>query len=246
MNLKVLAVIPSRYDSSRFPGKPLVDINGKSMIQRVYEQAKSCKDLCEVIVATDDERIYKHVASFGGKVAMTSKGHQSGTDRCGEVLKNYKEEVDVVVNIQGDEPFIQPEQITQLAAVFTDHAIDISTLAKKIDNDKQIHDPNVVKVVRQANFYALYFSRSPIPYLRNQKEAEWNKSHDFYKHVGIYAYKAKVLEELIRLPASNLEKTESLEQLRWLDHGYNIHVGLTNFENIGIDTPEDLTQLNIK
>jgi 3-deoxy-manno-octulosonate cytidylyltransferase (CMP-KDO synthetase) len=246
MKLRVLAVIPSRYHSSRFPGKPLVDIKGKSMIQRVYEQAKSCTDLLDVIVATDDQRIFDHVKSFGGKVAMTSEHHQSGTDRCGEVLSEYSQEVDVVVNIQGDEPFIQPDQISQLVQVFSDKNIDISTLAKKIIDNKQLLDPNTVKVVRQSNSYALYFSRSPIPFARNVKEDEWTTKQDYFKHVGIYAFKASALKKLIALPPSNLEITESLEQLRWLENGYKIHVGTTDFENIGIDTPEDLAQLNNK
>jgi len=246
MNFKVIAVIPSRYDSSRFPGKPLADIQGKSMIQRVYEQAKSCKDLDDVIVATDDQRIYSHVESFGGKVAMTSSTHESGTDRCGEVLKNYKGEVAVVVNIQGDEPFIQAEQISALVNVFKDEAVDISTLAKKIEIDEQLHDPNLVKVVKQANSFALYFSRSPIPYYRGKTNTNWCENHDYFKHVGIYAYRANVLEELVQLAPSALEKTESLEQLRWLENGYKIHVGNTLHESIGIDTPEDLAAVNNK
>ncbi|MFT6716134.1 MAG: 3-deoxy-manno-octulosonate cytidylyltransferase (CMP-KDO synthetase) [Saprospiraceae bacterium] len=246
MNLKVLAIIPSRYDSSRFPGKPLASINGKSMIQRVYEQATSCPGLHEVIVATDDQRIFDHVVSFGGKVAMTSTNHQSGTDRCGEVLSNYKHEVDVVVNIQGDEPFIHPKQISQLIAVFEDSMVDISTLAKKINDDNQINNPNIVKVVRQSNSFALYFSRSPIPFARNTAQGNWTKNQDYYKHIGIYAYKAKVLEALIQLPPSKLETTESLEQLRWLENGYKIHVGTTDLESIGIDTPEELQELNEK
>jgi 3-deoxy-manno-octulosonate cytidylyltransferase (CMP-KDO synthetase) len=254
MNLKVLAVIPSRYDSSRFPGKPLADIKGKSMIQRVYEQATSCKQLSEVIVATDDQRIFDHVKSFNGKVMMTSNDHQSGTDRCGEVLNNCNDHIDVVVNIQGDEPFIQPDQISQLVQVFADNSkndstnnsVDISTLAKKIELEEQLHDPNVVKVVKQANSFALYFSRSPIPYLRNNKGLDWTLTQDYYKHVGIYAYKASVLKKLTQLPTSDLETTESLEQLRWLENGYKIHVGTTQHENIGIDTPEDLQKLNSK
>jgi 3-deoxy-manno-octulosonate cytidylyltransferase (CMP-KDO synthetase) len=246
MNSKVIAVIPSRYDSSRFPGKPLAIIQGKSMIQRVYEQAKSCKDLDDVIVATDDQRIYSHVESFGGKVAMTSNTHESGTDRCGEVLNKYKDEVAIVVNIQGDEPFIQAEQISNLINAFKDESVDISTLAKKIETDSQLHDPNLVKVVKQTNSFALYFSRSPIPYYRSSEKTNWCESHDYFKHVGIYAYRATSLQKLVQLPASKLEKSESLEQLRWLENGYKIHVGNTLHESIGIDTPEDLAAVNNK
>lgn len=244
MNFKAIAIIPSRYNSSRFPGKPLVIINGKTMIQRVYEQAKACPELQEVIVATDDQRIFDHVQEFGGNVEMTSPDHESGTDRCGEVLSKYNSEVDVVVNIQGDEPYIQPGQISELVNAFSNNEVDISTLAKKINQNDQVHDPNVVKVVKQKNSFALYFSRNPIPFLRNKKKESWIDNQDYFKHVGIYAYRTNVLKKLVQLEPSELEKAESLEQLRWLENGYSIHVGNTSYENIGIDTPDDLKKMN--
>lgn len=242
MNKKVLAIIPARYGSSRFPGKPLVQIQGKSMIQRVVEQAQSCSALNEVIVATDDQRIHDHVLTFGGKVMMTQSKHKSGTDRCGEVLSKCDPSIDIVVNIQGDEPFIHPDQITQLVQVFENERIDISTLAKPITHEKELHNPNVVKVVKQKNSLALYFSRNPIPFLRDQEV--WTQKHTYYKHIGIYAFRAHVLKELVQLPLGLLEQAECLEQLRWLENSFNIHVGLTEHENIGIDTPEDLEKLN--
>lgn len=214
------------------------------MIQRVYEQAKACPELQEVIVATDDQRIFDHVQEFGGNVEMTSPDHESGTDRCGEVLSKYNSEVDVVVNIQGDEPYIQPGQISELVNAFSNNEVDISTLAKKINQNDQVHDPNVVKVVKQKNSFALYFSRNPIPFLRNKKKESWIDNQDYFKHVGIYAYRTNVLKKLVQLEPSELEKAESLEQLRWLENGYSIHVGNTSYENIGIDTPDDLKKVN--
>lgn len=238
--MKVLAIIPARYASTRFPGKPLADIAGKPMIQRVYEKAQSCQLLSEVIVATDDENIFKVVKAFGGNVQMTAASHQSGTDRCNEVLQKVNTGFDVVVNIQGDEPTIQSSQIEALIRLFENPSIHIGTLAKPIDDLDEIENPNVVKVVFNHSKIALYFSRSIIPYPRD-KEAKNNS--DFFKHIGMYAYRSEILAQIAQLPQSKLEITESLEQLRWLDNGYSVGVGITNIENKGIDTPEDLAKL---
>ncbi len=238
--MKVLGVIPARYESTRFPGKPLVNIQGKSMIARVYERCRQAKTLNQVIVATDDQRIYDHVKSFGGDVMMTSKSHRSGTDRCAEVAAEHRE-VEIVVNIQGDEPFIDPNQIDQLVHLFEGSStVDIATLAKKIDSEKALMDPNIVKVVFNKQAEALYFSRSTIPFVRNLASGQWLRHHDFYKHIGIYAFRNEVLQACAKLPPGKLEIMESLEQLRWLEAGYNISVGLTKLETMGIDTPEDL------
>lgn len=244
--MKVLGVIPARFESTRFPGKPLVDIQGKSMIARVYERCCQAAKLHRVIVATDDQRIYDHVKSFGGEVMMTSKNHRSGTDRCAEVSAEHPE-VEIVVNIQGDEPFIDPKQIDQLIQLFDESStVDIATLAKKIDSEKALLDPNLVKVVFNAKAQALYFSRSTIPYVRNLASSQWLRHHDFYKHIGIYAFKNEVLQKCAKLPQGRLEIMESLEQLRWLEAGYNIRVGLTELETLGIDTPEDLEKFETK
>ena len=256
--MKVLGVIPARYASTRFPGKPLIDIQGKSMIQRVYEQAMKAKSLSKVIVATDDERIFNHVKSFNGEVMMTSDGHQSGTDRCAEVINQLSSVAfDAVVNIQGDEPFINPSQIDSVVEVLKKEQFMIATLVKRIHittNEMQaviardevnwvIHNPNIVKAVFSSEGKALYFSRSPIPYLRNIPAEEWLSKGEFYKHIGLYAYKSSVLREIARLPPSRLEQLESLEQLRWLENGYAIGIAETDLETIGIDTPEDLLKI---
>lgn len=244
--MKVLGVIPARYESTRFPGKPLVNIQGKSMIARVYERCRQAKMLDEVIVATDDQRIYDHVKSFGGEVMMTSKSHRSGTDRCAEVAAEHRE-VEFVVNIQGDEPFIDPNQIDQLVKLFDGSStVDIATLAKKIDSEEALMDPNIVKVVFNKQAEALYFSRSTIPFVRNLASGQWLRHHDFYKHIGIYAFRNEVLQQCAKLPQGKLEIMESLEQLRWLEAGYNISVGLTKLETMGIDTPEDLEKFETK
>jgi 3-deoxy-manno-octulosonate cytidylyltransferase (CMP-KDO synthetase) len=237
--MRILGVIPARYASTRFPAKPLVDINGKSMIRRVYEQASKSKCLNKVVVATDHEEIYRHVNAFAGEVCMTSPHHASGTDRCYEVLTKEKEKFDYVINIQGDEPFIAPAQIDLLASLL-DGKTELATLIKKIGSVEQLLNPNLVKVVCANNQEALYFSRSVIPYFRNMEQAEWVTHHTYYKHIGMYAYRADVLEQITKLEISSLEKTESLEQLRWLENGYHIKVKETNIETIGIDTPEDL------
>lgn len=233
----ILAIIPARYASSRFPGKPLIDLGGKSMIQRVYEQTCKAGQINDVAVATDDKRIFKHVLSFGGKVVMTGH-HPSGTDRCFDALQQQQIKYDYVINIQGDEPFIQPEQIDLLAAALNGD-IEIATLAKKLTDKEALFNPNVVKVVFNHHGKALYFSRSPIPHVRNKPENDWLQSTTFYKHIGMYAYRTDILEKVTKLPVSRLELTESLEQLRWLEHGFSIHIIETDRETIGIDSPED-------
>ncbi|MEZ5043842.1 MAG: 3-deoxy-manno-octulosonate cytidylyltransferase [Saprospiraceae bacterium] len=243
--MKVIGIIPARYASSRFPGKPLVDIQGKSMIARVYGRCQEALLLHQVIVATDDERIFAHVQAFGGSVMMTSDLHQSGTDRCAEVAKAFPE-ADLVVNIQGDEPFIHPGQIDQLIRLFDgEKSVDMATLAKKIESEEALFDPNTVKVVFNEIGEALYFSRSTIPFLRNFSKDQWLMRHDFYKHIGIYAFRKEVLLACAKLPQGRLEKMESLEQLRWLEAGYRIKVGLTQVETIGIDTPDDLRKFEV-
>ncbi|PZX20631.1 3-deoxy-manno-octulosonate cytidylyltransferase (CMP-KDO synthetase) [Breznakibacter xylanolyticus] len=240
-----IGIIPARYASTRFPGKPLADIGGKTMIQRVYEQA--AKALPTVTVATDDDRIYDEVIRFGGNVVMTSPHHQSGTDRCAEALekaqKTMKQSFEVVINIQGDEPFIAPEQIDLLCECFKDEKTDIATLIKPITQNEMIFDPNKPKVVVNNDQQAIYFSRSPIPYLRGIEHNQWHKVHTFYQHIGLYAYRTRVLKEITHLPQSRLELAESLEQLRWIENNYTIAVRETHHESIGIDSPQDLEHL---
>ena len=236
----IVGIIPARFASTRFPGKALVQIEGKSMIQRVYEQATKVAALERVIVATDDGRIYQHVVDFGGEVQMTSLHHESGTDRCAEVAKGLSH-ADIIINIQGDEPFIQPKQIEALIEPFlTYESINIATLAKRLDNTKALFNPNTVKVVFNQQQKALYFSRSPIPFVRDVDEEYWLEKRTFYKHIGLYGFRKEQLLALAQLPKSQLEKAESLEQLRWLEAGYEIFVGLTELETFGIDTPDDL------
>ncbi len=237
--MKILGVIPARYASTRFPAKPLVDIAGKSMIQRVYEQVIQAEQLTKVVVATDHVEIYEHVVSFGGTVVMTKEEHPSGTDRCSEALKLQEEEFNYVINVQGDEPFIKPQQIDLLAALL-DGETFIATLVKEITEQETLFNPNVVKAVVAQNGNALYFSRSPVPHVRHAAEADWLKQATFFKHIGMYAYRADILEKLTKLQVSPLEKAESLEQLRWLDNGFTIKTVETKTETIGIDTPEDL------
>jgi 3-deoxy-manno-octulosonate cytidylyltransferase (CMP-KDO synthetase) len=239
--MKFLGIIPSRYASSRFPGKPLADLCGKSLIRRVYEQVYNLLD--EVVVATDDERIFRAVQDFGGKVVMTSPDHRSGTDRCYEAYTKIHGDFDVVINVQGDEPFINPKQIELLKACFSDPQTQIATLVKPFSADtdfETLFNPNTPKVVINAKHQAIYFSRSVIPYIRGKNHEEWLKSNVFYKHIGIYAYKSEVLKQIAALPPTALEKAESLEQLRWIENDYTIKVGITDEETIGIDTPEDL------
>ncbi len=238
--MNFIGIIPARFQSTRFPGKPLVLLGGKPIIQWVYENAK--KALAEVYVATDDERIYRAVEAFGGKAVYTSPNHQSGTDRCAEAARKLAEIIpfDVVINIQGDEPFIRPEQIEGLKACFDSPEAEIATLIKPITNAAEINNINRPKVVINRNQEAMYFSRSPIPFVRDCQPEEWINRNTFYSHIGMYAYRFDILLELTRLPIGILEKAESLEQLRWLENGYRIKTAQTQFENIGIDTPEDL------
>ena len=236
-----MAIIPARYASTRFPAKPLALLGGKPIVQRVYEQV--AKMVERVVVATDDERIYDTVASFGGEVVMTSPNLKSGTDRCAEAYEKMGYEADIVINVQGDEPFIVTEQIATLVKCFENEAIDIATLVKPFSAESGIEaleNPNSPKVVINKRGEAIYFSRSAVPYLRDVERSEWLKHHTFYKHIGIYAFRAKTLGEITQLPQSPLEQAEKLEQLRWLENGYRIGVGITDIETIGIDTPEDL------
>lgn len=242
--LPTLAIIPARFASTRFPGKPLVDIDGKSMIQRVYEQASMAKSLAKVVVATDDERIFAHVEGFGGNVVMTSTQHRSGTDRCAEVLAHFQNDYPYVVNVQGDEPFIQPQQIDLLVHFIQTKNFGIATLSKRIELLETINNHNVVKVVfGQKSGNALYFSRSPIPFVRDVPADQWLEKFTFFKHIGLYAFRAETLPKLAALPPTPLEVAESLEQLRWLEHGYSIGVVETPWETQGIDVPEDLEKL---
>ena len=237
--MKVLGIIPSRYGSSRFPGKPLIDLLGKSMIQRVYEQSKKCADFDAVVVATDDQRIYDHVKAFGGEVVMTGEHHASGTERCGEVIETYSD-YDIVINIQGDEPLIQPAQLSKLIALFKDDTVSIGTLVKEMGDARDIRNPNRVKVVLDHEKNGIYFSRSPIPHIANTPHEDWLKASKFYKHIGIYAWRTKTLKDLLALQPSPLEKLESLEQLRWIYYGYSIKTTETHIETPNIDAPEDV------
>lgn len=243
--MNAIAIIPARYSSTRFPGKPLVLIDGKPMIQRVYEQAIQCGDLSDVWVATDDERIQDAVLQFGGKVAMTSPECPSGTDRCTQVLKDQNLQTDLIINIQGDEPFIQPQQISSLIELMQNTQAEIGTLCKSITEESAIFNPNVVKIVLGKDGKALYFSRHPIPYVRGKEKKDWVNEAPFFKHLGMYAYRSDVLTQLSALPQGLLEKAESLEQLRWLEAGYSIYVAETPWESIGIDSPEDLKAAEI-
>lgn len=236
----ILAVIPARYASTRFPGKPLADIGGKTMIRRVWEQVCLCKKVSRTVVATDDERIFEHVRAFGGEVLMTRPDHPSGTDRCAEVAR-YFPKAKFVLNVQGDEPFIQPEQIDLLAnTLASDSKFSIATLAKKIEQTEQLFNPNVVKVVFSEKNGAVYFSRHPIPFVRGAEPEYWLAQQVFYKHIGLYGFRRSALLKIAALSPTPLERAESLEQLRWLEHGLRIAVGITELETLGIDTPGDL------
>lgn len=246
--MSILGIIPARYASTRFPGKPLIDINGRSMILRVYDQALLSEVLEEVLVATDDNRIFDHVTSAGYHAVMTSPKHRSGTERCLEALETWEQDhgrkYDHVINIQGDEPYIHPEQIKIVASLLT--AVDnikLATLAKLITRREEIYNPNVVKVVFNRDMNAMYFSRSPIPYLRDVSDIQWTKKRAHYKHIGIYGFSADALKVVCGLPEGILEKHESLEQLRWLEHGMQIRLDLTGLESIAIDTPDDLSKI---
>ena len=240
-SLKFIGIIPARFASTRFPGKPLVEIEGMPMIERVYRQASKALDV--VAVATDDQRIFDAVLKFGGLAVMTSETHKSGTDRICEAYDNLNSDADVVINIQGDEPFIDPDQIQDIRKCFSDPTVRIATLVRHFDKGtgtEALFNRNTPKVVFDNNMDALYFSRSVIPFVRNYPEQQWTGHTDFYTHIGMYGYRADTLHELTRLPQSSLEIAESLEQLRWLQNGYKIRVAVNNCPTIGIDTPEDL------
>ncbi len=238
--MNIIGIIPARYQSTRFPGKPLTMIDGKSMIQRVYEQAIQATTLDAVLIATDDERIVNHVHDFSGNVVMTNAQHPNGTSRCEEALRLAEKKYDAVINIQGDEPFIEPVQIDLVAGCFQDKAIQIATLVKPSNDVNEFKNPSVVKVVLNKNSEALYFSRAPIPFTGDSK----NSGFSFYKHIGIYGFRSEVLKKIVELPPSFLEQKESLEQLRWLENGFVITARKTDFETIAIDKPEDLERLN--
>lgn len=237
--MKVVGIIPSRYASTRFPGKPLAMIKGKTMIRRVCEQAWKSK-LDAVVVATDDMRIADEVLSFGGQYVLTDPNHQSGTDRCREALDMLDKPYDAVVNIQGDEPFIEPRQINQLVDLISQNDIQIASLVKTIDDEDELFSPNTVKVVMDKGFKALYFSRNPIPFMRNMAREEWLSKGVFYQHIGIYAYKAATLRQIAAMQPTALEVAESLEQLRWIENGLSVHLAVTSSRNVSIDTPNDL------
>ncbi len=238
--MKILGVIPSRYASSRFPGKPLASIGSKTMVQTVYAQASKSSLLTDVFVATDHALIEAHIKGFGGNVMMTSEHHRNGTERIFELVSKLSDEYDAVVNIQGDEPFIQPEQIDLLCEAIAQPDVDIATLAKKISLEEELFSPDVVKVIFNEQHRATYFSRQAIPFLRSVEQKEWIQKFNFFKHIGLYAYKTKVLKDLVDLAPSRLEQAESLEQLRWLEAGYNIYIRQTELETFGIDRPEDI------
>jgi len=245
----ILGIIPARYASSRFPGKPLVQINGKSMLQRVYEQAKKSNLLSSVIIATDDELIQKHAKKFGADVLITNPNHASGTDRCFEAYQLFNKKYDYVLNIQGDEPFLHPDQINSIAQICNGET-QIATQISICKSHEVLFDTGEVKIILNTNNEALYFSRSVIPFINNINQKEWHNHFNYYRHVGMYAYKVDVLEKITKLPVSNLELAESLEQLRWLENGFKIKCVLTNYDSHCIDTPEDIEKvlrlMNIK
>lgn len=239
---KFAGIIPARYASTRFPGKPLVMIGNKTMIQRVYEQAVKSLDI--VYVATDDERIYSAVLKFGGKAIMTLQDHQSGTDRCAEAIVKIMKEtgkiIDIVVNIQGDEPFIRPQQLDLLKSCFTDKKVSIATLIRKTAPGEDLFNPNHVKVITGKEGNAIYFSRTPIPFYKDAEASQWSAKYTFFKHIGLYAYRTPILKKITKLTRSPLEVAESLEQNRWIENGFKIKTAVTEWESISIDTPDDL------
>ncbi len=244
--MKAIAIIPARYASSRFPGKPIVHIGSKTMIQRVYERAKMVPELNDVIVATDDERIIDNITAIGGKAVMTATTHQSGTERCAEVLENLEEQPDIVLDIQGDVPFIELSHIQLVLNSFRQESTQIASLYTPINDLATLSNPNAPKVVFDNDFNAIYFSRSPIPYLRDVEKSDWPASFRFYKHIGVYGFRSEILKEVVKLPVGRLEKAESLEQLRWIEHGYKIHLSETDVESLAIDTHEDLSRVLAK
>ena len=244
--MKITGIIPARFGSTRFPGKPLVEIQGKSMILRVYEQAVKARLLHQVFVATDDERICDHVRAFSGNVIMTNTDHANGTERCAEAGRLLGDDDEAIINIQGDEPFIDPGQIDLVAVALKEDTNAIVTLVKKLDNFDEYLRPGVVKVAVDKDLNALYFSRAPIPYIHTADAAALFYSGEFYKHIGIYGFPKQILKEVVALPQSSLERAESLEQLRWLENGFRIRVRITQHESLAIDTPGDLEILNSK
>ena len=232
--MKVIGIIPARYASRRFPGKPLVDILGKSMIQRVYEQCKKCTTLDKIIIATDNKHILNHVQEFGGKAIMTASSHPSGTDRCNEVIQSIQKQYDIAINIQGDEPFINPKQIDHVTSLFNSDKVSIATLVKKIEDETLMTDENSPKAIFDENGIALNFCRTI---------AEYSTEEDYFKHIGIYGYRTETLAEICKLSPSQNELKEGLEQLRWLDNNYQIKVGITTYEGISVDTPEDIKKI---
>lgn len=243
---KYIGIIPARYASTRFPGKPLAMLGGMTVIERVYRQVSLVLD--NVIVATDDDRIAQAVTAFGGRAVMTGTHHRSGTDRCREAYLNNGGNEDIIINIQGDEPFIQPEQIKAIMSCFDDEATDIATLIRPFAPTRPVEElinPNSPKVVVDQNMNALYFSRSVIPYLRGVEQDKWPSSHQYYTHIGMYAYRSQVLEQVTQLSQSPLELAESLEQLRWLENGFTIKTAISDIETVGIDTPQDLERATI-
>jgi len=241
--MKPIIIIPARYASTRFPGKPLAMIQGKPMVQHVYDRCKSVVD--EVVIATDDDRIARAVSDFGGEFIITSPNHASGTDRCAEAAQilSSKIDFDVIINVQGDEPFLKPEQITQLLECFSSPETEIATLVTPINSNEVLFDPNKVKVVRSTNGFALYFSRHPIPFQRDFNQSDWLNLQPYFLHLGLYAYRKEVLQEITKLLPSSLENSEKLEQLRWLENGYRIQTAITKSHNFGVDTPSDLENL---
>lgn len=235
-----LGIIPARYGSSRFPGKPLAMLGSKPLIQRVYERAA---DVLDTVVATDDDRIYQAVEAFGGQVVMTSSEHKTGTDRIAEAISKVSGQWDVILNIQGDEPFVNREQLEALMGCFDGDDTQIGTLAKYFKSIDELLNPNRPKLVVNKRMEAMYFSRNAIPYMAKHPQDEWLKRHTYYKHIGLYAFRQEVLYEISKLPQSDLELAESLEQIRWLQNGYRIKVALTDHENLAIDTPEDLQKI---
>ena len=241
--MQIVGIIPARYASTRFPGKPLILIDGKTMIRRVYEQAIQAKNIDKIIVATDDSRIVDEVQSFGGNVVMTDAHHQNGTSRIAEALTSLPQNFDAAINIQGDEPFIHPSQLDELAAQLKNDTTQIVTLIKKIDDPLLLSTPSIIKVVKDKNNKALYFSRNAIPFFRDVAIENWIEKHTYYKHIGIYGFKTSILQQLVQLAPSALETAENLEQLRWLENGYSIDLLETTLESVSIDTPADLERI---
>jgi 3-deoxy-manno-octulosonate cytidylyltransferase (CMP-KDO synthetase) len=244
--MNIIGIIPARFASTRFPGKPLVDIKGKTMIQRVYENSKKVLG-DHLLIATDNSLIAEEANKFGGNVILTAKDHKNGTDRCAEAMERYEtrtgKRYDIIINIQGDEPFLHEEHLTKLISCFDDPATEIATLIKEIELNEDIFNPNKPKVIRDINNFAVYFSRSPIPYLRAYDKEEWHKHYIYYKHIGLYAYRKNILKKITKIPTSGLEIAESLEQNRWIENGYKIKIEITDKESLSIDTPEDLEQI---